>query len=472
MKKKCIAIIAIIFFLLTQKIVAQKVITFESEQLHKGDTCALYHYKNGMPVLLKNTIVNEPGKVTVTDANTVVLEGIYTLMFSSAISRGPIQILYSKEEKKTIEGRYFEHNQNMVFKDSEQNTAFEAYLQAARNFYKTQHLLETDFYKETDSIERKKIRDKAVTEQQMLYDYGKRISDAYSGSVVERLISCVNTMPIPGMAWSKEYLSYGIEDQKYQNAVSFLKQHYWEGVSFTDSMLLNTPYLVGKTNYYMSLYNPKDNINITKAIDNLLERAAVKPEIYHVIEEVLLNLYLLKNSNVFDEEMGIYILRNEQNQIFTPEWRKDIISARISYILKNKLGTIAADLTLENQTGKKVSPLQMKSKYTVLYFFNPDCSRCMQISPIVKDWLTNNAPKDISFLAIYVDNNETEWRKYIKENNFPQNWQNLWGNKDFVAIRTQYWIDSIPAIYLLDENKKVLLKDVNYKQLMSYFAGE
>lgn len=234
-------------------------------------------------------------------------------------------------------------------------------------------------------------------------------------------------------------------------------------------MLINTPYLIGKTNYYVNLFNQKDTLNIIKTTNDLLERAVVKSKVYHIIEEALLNLYLQKSSGFFNEEMGIYILKNEQEQIFTPDWRKDDIGSRVSFILKNKVDTVAAQLELEDQNGKKISLLNSKSKYTILYFFDPDCSRCVGVSPIVKDWLINAAPKNISFLAVYVDNNSAEWHKYLKENKFPNNWAYLWGNKNFATIRTQYWIESIPSIYLLDENKKVILKDVSYKQLMYYF---
>lgn len=472
MNKSYIIIIWVLFCLLTQNIVAQRIITLETEGLHKGDSCALYYYKNGMPVLLTLAAVNEPGKIIVTDTAAVMTEGIYMLMLPPSITKDPIPILYSKKEEENINVQYYEHNKNVIFKNSEQNNIYTAYIQAAQKFYSRQHNLEEDFLNTVDSIERKKIRNKAILEQQVLYDYGKRIGDAYKGSTAEKIISCVNMLPIPDMAWDGEHLMYPIEDKKYQNAVNFVREHYWDGVNFKDNILLNTPYLSGKMTQYISLFNVKDHKNVVLAINDVLQKASVNSEMYHVVEEALLNLYLMKNSGFFSEELGIQILKNEQNQSFTPDWRREVISSRISFIEKNKLGTTASDLPLIDQNGKKRSLLNNKSKYTILYFFDPDCSRCMQVSPIVKDWLSNAAHKNISFQAIYIDNNEKEWRKYIKENTFPQNWLNLWGSTDFVKIRTQYWIDSIPSIYLLDENKKIILKDVSYKQLIDYFSKE
>ncbi|MET3028605.1 DUF5106 domain-containing protein [Flavobacterium sp. UW10123] len=284
--------------------------------------------------------------------------------------------------------------------------------------------MEEDFLNEPDSVEKKKIREKAISEQQILYNYGKRIEEAYHNSTVAKLIAGVNTLPIPNMAWEGEHLMYDVDDIKYVQVINFLRENYWSGVNFKDNLLLNTPYIGGKMTQYISLFNIKDNKNILLAINEVLQKASVNPDIYHVVEESLLNLYLKKKSGFFNEELGTYILKNEKNQPFTPDWRKDVIDSNISFIEKNKLGSIAADLRLEDQNGKKISLLDNKSQYTILYFFNPDCSHCMQVSPIVKEWLSNGAPKNVVLQAVYVDNDEKLWRKYISENKFPKNWIN------------------------------------------------
>lgn len=458
--------------LLAQNIFAQRTITVETETLRKGDTCALYSFKNGMPVLLKIVAATEDGKVTAIDTTAAVTAGIYSIMLPSSISRNSISILYSKEEKKNIDLHFYAHNQNIIFKDSDQNNAFASYLNAAQKFHALQHNLEEDFLNESDTIERKKIRNKALAEQEFLFSYGKRLETSYPNTLLAKLISCINTAPIPNMAWSSEHMMYKIEEPEYQNAVSFAMQHYWDGVDFADNILINTPYLSGKTKQYISLFNVKDFKNLTQAITDLLQKAAVNPEVYRVVEEALFNMYLVKNSGYFNDEIGILILKNEQKQSFTPDWRKDVISSQISFIEKNKIGSVAVNIPLKDQNGLKKSILTKKTKYTILYFFNPDCSHCMKVTPIVKEWFRKRAENDISVLAIYVDNDEKEWRKYLNENSFPQNWINLWGSTDFIKIRTEYWLDNIPSIYLLDENKKVILKDVNYNQLINYFNKE
>ncbi|MDY0990509.1 thioredoxin-like domain-containing protein [Flavobacterium sp. CFBP9031] len=469
MRKSHLNIILLVFFLLVQKITAQHTLILKNEEVQKGDTCTLYGYKNAMPLLLKTAIAEESGKIVVKDTSNTAKEGVYVFRMPKALNNNPVTILYSEEEKRDIELHYYGHNQNIVFKDSEQNNAYVSFMQSAKQFYGRQHFLEEEFLNTFDSIERKKIRNKVIAEQQILYDYGMRIANAYKGSVLARLVACNNTLPIPDMAWSAEHLIYKIEEKEYQNAIKFIRQHYWEGVDFNDNMLLNTPYLYGKTGQYMSLFHIKDTTNSKEAINDLLTKASVNPDAYHVIQEALLNMYLIKQSDFFNEEIGIYILQNERNQAFTPDWRKDIINSRISYIKKNSIGSLAADLPLKDQKGIKQSLRNIKSKYTVLYFFDPDCSRCMQVTPVVKEWLSNTAPKDITILGIYVNNDKAEWNKYINENSFPKNWINVWGDSDFVKIRTDYWLDNIPSIYLLDENKKVLLKDVNYKQLINHF---
>ncbi|WPO78477.1 thioredoxin-like domain-containing protein [Flavobacterium sp. KACC 22761] len=468
MKKLYKSVLLILSCLLVQNIVAQRSITFQTAGLNVGDTCLLYFYKNGMPVLLDKAIVDKPEIIILKDTMNVV-EGLYMVMLPKVISPNPISVLYSKKEKKNIDVQYFENNENVIFKDSEQNNAYAAYIKQAEKFYSNQHQLEEDFLNENDSIERKKIRNKAISEQQLLYDYGKRIASAFEGTIVEKLIDCTNTLPIPDMAWSGEHLLYDIDDVKYQKSVDFIKLHYWEGVDFKSNVLTNTPYLGGKTTNYISSFNLKDKKNILLAIEDLLQKASVNPDMYRVIEEALLNLYLIKSSPFFNEEIGVYILKNEQKTSFTPDWRKELINAKISFIEKNKQGSIAAELPLQDPKGIKKSILKSKAKYTILYFFNPECSHCMEVTPILKEWLEKKAPKELQLFAIYIENDEKVWHEFVSKNTFQNNWLNVWGNKEFVQIRTEYWIDNIPSIYLLDESKKVILKDVNYKQLIDYF---
>jgi hypothetical protein len=94
------------------------------------------------------------------------------------------------------------------------------------------------------------------------------------------------------------------------------------------------------------------------------------------------------------------------------------------------------------------------------------------ITPKMKGWYYVDGPKDATVLAIYINQNEQEWNKYIKDNTYPPRWINVWDKNESDKMREKYWIENLPAIYVLDENKNVILKNANFKQLISYFSKQ
>ena len=65
---------------------------------------------------------------------------------------------------------------------------------------------------------------------------------------------------------------------------------------------------------------------------------------------------------------------------------------------------------------------------------------------------------DMEIVAIYTGT-DNKWKNYIKENN--PGWINLWDRKRESGMFDKYDLIDVPAIYLLDENKVTLAKDIN-----------
>lgn len=70
---------------------------------------------------------------------------------------------------------------------------------------------------------------------------------------------------------------------------------------------------------------------------------------------------------------------------------------------------------------------------------------------------------DLKLLAIYPDPDVDLWRKHLPDN--PQLWINGRDDKEYIWTNKIYDLRAIPTMYLLDENKKVLLKDASERQI-------
>ena len=88
----------------------------------------------------------------------------------------------------------------------------------------------------------------------------------------------------------------------------------------------------------------------------------------------------------------------------------------------------------------------------------------MQESPIINDRLQKGTLK---ILAIYPDEQLDEWYKHLAE--MPAKWINGYDKGSLIERENLYSLRAIPALYLLDKNKCVLVKDSTNVGEIEYF---
>lgn len=72
----------------------------------------------------------------------------------------------------------------------------------------------------------------------------------------------------------------------------------------------------------------------------------------------------------------------------------------------------------------------------------------------------------IKMLALYADGNKEIWENYRK--NIPSSWINAVDLQQEIIKQGLYDLKASPTIYLLDEKKRVLLKDTDLNELLNY----
>ena len=98
----------------------------------------------------------------------------------------------------------------------------------------------------------------------------------------------------------------------------------------------------------------------------------------------------------------------------------------------------------------------MTADYLLLVFHDPDCENCERILPQLMREPLLQSPK-VKVLAVYPDNNTDEWRQ--KHYDMPANWIDAYSPQGEISGKSVYFIQATPSLYLLDREKKVLLKD-------------
>ena len=67
------------------------------------------------------------------------------------------------------------------------------------------------------------------------------------------------------------------------------------------------------------------------------------------------------------------------------------------------------------------------------------------------------AAGELLVINIYPDEDLQAWLDYVPE--YPESWICGYDPDQVLNSSTRYWLHAIPSLYLLDEQKRVLLKD-------------
>lgn len=448
---------------------AQSSILLESKKIKIEDRFVLYHYVNGNLAQGDTIVIKTPGKLELS-SNIPLPRGQYILETPKKIHKGLIEFLIEQNKTGTLTITHDTIYDTVLFKDNPENGIYSAYNGSVRTIEdQIQKLYAKGTAVNCSAAEKEIINNQIKELQRRLYDLENSLIKRYPNTVLSAVIAGNNLPLMPGSILNN-YRSDS-NGALYKEVTNFLRENYWQGVDMQSDILLNTSLLPSKAKKYISLFD-KNDPQLNSIVQELLNKSAVNPSIYQVISEALYTNFSKSVYNDNYESIAVNILKNAQTQSFVPDWKKESITQQINIHQKNMVGSKAANLILKDAADVKHELNELKSKYTILFFYDPECSHCTEIMPKMKGWYFTDGPKDASVMAIYINQNEQEWRKYLKENTYPPRWLNVWDKKGEEKIQEKYWIQNLPAIYVLDENKIVLLKNADFKQLVQYFNNK
>ena len=113
----------------------------------------------------------------------------------------------------------------------------------------------------------------------------------------------------------------------------------------------------------------------------------------------------------------------------------------------------------------------IKADYLLLFFYNPDCHACQEITrQMESSFLINEFSKSnkLKILAVYPDEDLDAWKEHVSV--MPKDWINSYDKSVSLKNDEIYDLKAIPTLYLLNKEKKVLLKDATFQQIENYLS--
>lgn len=246
-----------------------------------------------------------------------------------------------------------------------------------------------------------------------------------------------------------------------QQAAEYMAEHYWDRFDFADTTYIDTLKTI-ETAFaqYGQVLASVDPELATRAMKRTMTAAQKNKKMFDEFAAQAEKYLYDPNSPIKNEEAYIGALEVMANTSLYDEWERVRPQSQLTLALKNRMGTRATDFGYVTKTGSRGTLYGIRAKYTLLFINNPGCPACkdtreqISASPMLTDLINQGV---IKVLAVYPDEDLKEWYDY--QPNMPENWINSYDKALAMRDKELYDLRAIPTLYLLDENKTVLLKD-------------
>ena len=145
------------------------------------------------------------------------------------------------------------------------------------------------------------------------------------------------------------------------------------------------------------------------------------------------------------------------------------IAAQIAKLESTAIGQIAPNFTITTPEGESISLYDIKGKVKLIDFWASWCGPCRGENPHVVEIYREYHPKGLEIFGVSLDNNKEAWVKAIADDGLV--WKHGSDLKGWQSAPAQlYSVSGIPHTVLLDENNKIIAKNLRGDELKQKIA--
>lgn len=262
--------------------------------------------------------------------------------------------------------------------------------------------------------------------------------------------------------------------QTVESRSSYLVAHYWDRFSFADSLqFMNQPEMVEQALVdYVDLFRLVPAAEAENSLSALMDQASVTLNgflfFYNTLEKYLYDATSpMRNEALFIPVLQKMMASNKLND--DDKLRPAMLLKSVS---KNKVGSMAADFSYTKPDGSRHRLSELQTPLILLLFFDPECDDCHQvIMRLEKTDVLNQltADRQLTVLAVYPGENKRLWQT-MAQHMLPT-WEIGMDESQTIYNKELYDILGFPSMYLLDQQKTVILKDASLTALEEYFGA-
>ncbi len=421
----------------------------------------VHYFAEPLPKIYKSDSarVNKKGEALL-ESKDSVLGGIYMILPSDRASYFEFLLLNGADMTITADMKNLPYS--VAIKGSDENTRFYEYVHFLKNFGAKQEAYKQELAKAKTTKDSNAIRERAGETSKELTAYRRNFVTRYPNTLLANIF---NAMELPEVPTEKQYLFNGTLDSNY--GYNFYKNHYWDKFNFRDDRLIHTPIFESRLDEYFNKVCFPYEDSIIKEADLFLARIPKKTELFKYA------LFWITNNAQTSKIMGmdrvfVHMVMNYHMKGDAFWLDNDQLTKYYEEALRkspNLVGQLAPDLLLKDSSDKPVRLYDIKSKYTLLVFWEPTCGHCMsEVPKIDSAYQAELKAMGVKILGIKTDDPPETWKSAVRKYNL-KDWINVYDPDNSSNFRGKYDVRSTPVLYLLDENKIIIGKRLDHSNI-------
>lgn len=430
----------------------------------KDTTCMIANYY-GNGTYVKDTLKVDGSGRFVFKAPETLPRGMYIVVLTD---KNYFEFIVNNDKKFSMETDKSDLQGKMSILNSPENRLFYDYLAFNKNKYEEVKIIqdkEKGLEGKNDSL---LLLDQKINEiNKEIIAYKLKLAEENPDSFIALLINAMREPDIPEIPT----LPNGRKDSVF--VYRYVKQHFWDGTDFTDDRLLRTPVFYNKLKKYYDQVLVQTPDTIIKETDFLINKSRPNHEMFKYMVWFTTNHYenseIMGFDRIFVHVIDTYYITGQADWV-----NKTVLESIIKKAMKLKpllIGEKAPNMIMMDTNGQLISMHSIQARILILLFWDPDCGHCEQEIPKLKEFYEMNKEKyGLEVFAVCSDSSMAKWKKGITKKSTP--WINVDGPRTLTGnYHDQYDITTTPIIYLLNERKEIIAKQLRTEQIGQFLKN-
>lgn len=246
----------------------------------------------------------------------------------------------------------------------------------------------------------------------------------------------------------------------------YSRLHFWDSVDLTQPLILNSPIVPGKLDYFFNKMMVQQPDTVIKHIKNLLAKP-MADTVFHSVLGFLLE-YTFESKIMGMEKSFVWLAENyfvNGNGSWLPEKTLATVSEQYQLNRFCLVGNKGYDLKLTDSKNQPFNLYQTSSNYTLLLFYDIGCGSCKKVVEEIHSRYSELFLKGVEVVALNTETDREKWLSYIQQHQI-EDWHNVMDFDSSSNYHFLYGVQQTPTVYLLDKKKKILGKKLTIDQVL------